>query len=99
MNKYFTLGDCLFQAVKLTEKAEPNKYRYSCYGIWFDVQSDFSMNGELGKNVIILGIDDSSSVYTDKRKKTLSFWWRDPKQGLDDTSITAESKHFINFIV
>ena len=38
LSKTFTLGDCLFGAVMLTENAGSNKYRYSCYLV-FDLIS------------------------------------------------------------
>ena len=34
----FTLGNSLFGAVKLTKNAYPDKYRYSGYGIGFDIK-------------------------------------------------------------
>ena len=37
----FTLGNSLFGAVKLTKYADPNKYRYSVYGIGFDTRGSF----------------------------------------------------------
>ena len=51
----FTLGDCLFGAVKLTKNADP--YEYSDYGISFDACTQFSLlTGEWGKNVVIYGV-------------------------------------------
>ena len=35
------LGNCLFGAVKLTKNVDPDTYRYSDYGIGFDVCSQF----------------------------------------------------------
>ena len=74
----FTLGDYLFGAVKLTKNGDPDKYGYIGYGIGFDAHSQFlSSNGEWGKNVIIFGVDDSSSVHVDNRKKRyLRSWLR-----------------------
>ena len=39
----FTLGDCLFGAVKVTGNADSDKYKYSAYGIGFDACSKFSL--------------------------------------------------------
>ena len=39
----FTLKDCLFGALKLTNNANLNKYSYSGYGIGFDSRSLFSI--------------------------------------------------------
>ena len=71
LNTEFTLRDCLFRAVKLTKKYHPDEYGYSCHGIGFDSHSIVSINGEWGKNVIIFGVDSSSSMHTENRKKDI----------------------------
>ena len=37
----FTLKSCLFGSLNLTKNADPDKYKYSGYGISFDSRSDF----------------------------------------------------------
>ena len=65
-NKDFTLGNYLFGAVKLTNKADPYRCGYSGYNIGFDVRSWFSwLDGSWGKNVRIFGADMSSSAHVD----------------------------------
>ena len=55
LNTDFTLGNCLFRAVKLTTNTDPDKYKYNCFGIWFDSRSQFPWSdGTDGKNIIIL---------------------------------------------
>ena len=55
--------------MKLTKNADPDKYVYIGYNIGFDVRSQFSWsNGECGKNVVIFGVDNSSSVHDDNKK-------------------------------
>ena len=57
-----TLKNYLFGAVTLTKNADINKYEYSGYGIGFDRKSNFSFPGTgFGQNVIIYGVDMSSS--------------------------------------
>ena len=47
------------------------RYKYSGYGIGFDRKGFFShLPGGNGKNVIIFGVDMSSSTKIDNRKKT-----------------------------
>ena len=42
-----------------------------------DLRSEFSLtDGSLGKNVIIFGVDMSSSVHNDNRKRYISYWYR-----------------------
>ena len=67
-----TLKNCLFGAVTLTKNANIDKYGYSGYGIGFDRKSTFSFldgNG-FGQNVIIFGVDMSSSAHILIRKET-----------------------------
>ena len=70
ISHYPTLENCLFGAVGLTKNPDINKYKYSGYGIEFDRHGSFSFpdNG-LGRNVIIFGVDMSSSANIDNRKK------------------------------
>ena len=71
LNTDFTLKDCFFRAVKLTKNADPDKYKYTGYGIGFDSRSKFSLpDGSTGKNDIIFRGDMSSSVHIDNKKKT-----------------------------
>ena len=58
----FTLQSSLFGAIKLIKNADFDKYKYSDYGIGFDLHGSFSLvNGnEFGKNAIIFGADMSS---------------------------------------
>ena len=52
--------------------------KYSDYSIGFDTRLRFSWTNEIkGKNVIIFGVDDSSSVLIDSRKKKSQFLVKD----------------------
>ena len=45
LNTDFTLNNCLFGSVKLTKNADPDKYKYSGYGIGFEsLCYSFTMN-------------------------------------------------------
>ena len=46
LNTDFTLGNCLFGAIKLMENDDPDKYKYSGYGIELDLNSQFSLTDE-----------------------------------------------------
>ena len=82
---YPTLENCLFGSVKLTKNADIEKYRYFGYGIGFDRQSSFSIGNEIGKNVILFGVDMSSSIKIDNRKKDILILGKGPTQGLENT--------------
>ena len=64
-----TLKHCLFRAVTLTKNTDIDKYGYSGYGTGFDRRSSFSFpGGRFGQNIIISGVDMSSSVHIDNKK-------------------------------
>ena len=85
----------------MTNYADTNKYKYSEYGIGVDRYGSFSFPGTgLDRNVIIFGVDMSSSVYVDNKK----FCWqkdilnldKGPTEGLEHT-LTAEKMYSTNF--
>ena len=83
---YPTLENCLFGAVSLTKNADIDKYGYSGYGIEFDRHGSFSFLGTgLGKNIIIFGVDMSSSTKIDNRKKDILVLGKGPTKGLEHT--------------
>ena len=52
---------------------------------------------DLVKITIIFGVDMSSSVHVDSTKTDVLILGEDSTQGLDDTTLTAETKYSINF--
>ena len=89
----------MFCAVRLTKNAYIDKYRYSGYGIGFDRRGSFSFPcGGFGINVIIFGVDMSSSVHADNKKKAILILGKDPTQELEHT-LTADKMYLINFTV
>ena len=67
-----TLKNCLFRAVTLTKNTDIDKYGYSSYGIGFDRRSSFSFrSGGFGQNILIFGVDMSSSAHVDNKKKDI----------------------------
>ena len=97
INDYPTLESCLFGAVKLTKNADIDKYGYSGYGIGFETHGSFSFPGtRLGRNIIILEVDISSSTKIDNRKKYILILGKGPTQGLEHT-LSAEKMYSINF--
>ena len=65
------LKNCLFGAFTLTKNADIDKYQYSGYRTGFDRRSIFSFpGGGFGQNILIFGVDMSSSAYIDNKKNT-----------------------------
>ena len=68
------------------------------YGIGFNSRAEFSLpDNSMGRNVIIFAADMSSSVHVDNKNKDIVILGEGRKQGLDDTTLTAEAKCPINF--
>ena len=83
----------MFGAVKCTKNADVDKYKYFVYGIGFDGKGVFShRTGGFGNNSIIFGVDVSPSVHIDNKKDNFILE-KDPTQGLEEDSLTAEKMH------
>ena len=76
-----------------------DKYAYSGYGTGFDEKTSFSFSSSrFGQNVIIFGVDTSSYVHVDNKKRDVLILGNGPTQGLEHT-LTAEKLYSINFTV
>ena len=51
----------------------------------------------MGKNVIIFGVDTSSSVHIDNKGKDILILGEEPRQVLHDSTLTVEGRYPINF--
>ena len=77
LNTDFTLGNCLFWFVKLTNNVDPDKYVYTGYGIRFNLRSVFIYLTVAWKKMSLfleliwahLYILMYTSVYIDARKR------------------------------
>ena len=67
----------------MTKNNDIDKYKYSGYGIGFDRQRTYSVGHGFGRNYIIFGVDMSSSVHVDNKKKYILVLGGGPRQGLD----------------
>ena len=94
-----TLKNCLFGAVTLNKNVDIDNYGYSGYGIGFAGRTSFSFpGGRFDQNVLIFGVDMSSSAHNNNRRKDILILGIGPTQGLEHTP-TAEKMFSINFTV
>ena len=77
----------MFGEIKLTKHVDVDLYKYSGYGIGFDRKGSYSIGDEVGRNVIIFGVDMSSSPHIDNKKKDILILGKGPTQGLEHTLI------------
>ena len=97
LNFDFTLGGCLFGCVKLTKNVDPDKYSYSGFGNGLDTRVYHSLiDGSVGKNVIIFGVDINSSVHISNKGKDILILGKGTTQELSHT-LTAETQYWTNF--
>ena len=74
----------------LTKNTDIDNYRYSGYETGFDRRSSFSFpGGRFGENVLIFGVDMSSSAHIDHKKKYILVYRKGPTQGFEHT-LTAK---------
>ena len=94
-----TLENCLFGAIKLTKNSDINKYIYSGYGLGFGSKGTFSHpdGTSFGQNVLIFGVDMSSSVHASNRTNNILVLGKDFTQGISGTTIYAEKIYSPNF--
>ena len=86
LNTDFTIVGCLFGCAKLAKNADLDKYSYSSYGTGFDTRGYHSLlDGSVGKNAIIFGVDMSSFVHVDNKVKDFLLLGKGPKQWLNHT--------------
>ena len=97
-NNFHTLQNALFGAVTLTKNTDIDKYGYYGYGIGFDRRFHSFTGGGSSQNVLIFGVDTSSSAHIDNKKKDILVLGKGPTQGLEHT-LTAEKTYYINFTV
>ena len=94
----FDSENCLLSAVKLTKNTDIDKYKYAGYGIGFDSRGSFLFpSGKFTQNIIIFGVDMSSSAQIYNKKKGILILGEGPIQELDGTTLTAEKNYTINF--
>ena len=62
-------------AVTLIKDIDIDDYRYSYYGIGFDKKKElFTFGNGFRRNVVIFGVDMSSSVHADNEKRYFDSW-------------------------
>ena len=62
----------------------------------FDKKESYSIGDEIGRNVIVFGVDMSSSPHIDNNKKDILILGKDPTQGLEH-KLTPEKSYSVNF--
>ena len=104
-NTDYTIQNALFGAMKITKNTDSSKNNYKGYGLCFDEGGEFGHTVKQGnfnrvtnaKNVIIFGVDMSSSVHATNRANNIYVVGKEFIQGINDTTIYAEKLFHNNF--
>ena len=101
----YTIQNALFGAMKITKNTDSSKNICTGYCLCFDEGGEFGHTVRQGnfyrttnaKNVIIFGIDMSSSIHVTNRANNIYVIGKDFIQGINDTTIYAEKLFHNNF--
>ena len=87
----------LFGATNIVKNSDKSKWVYTGHGIGFDGGSSWSFVNDFHQNVIIFGVDNSSSPHADKHKNNISVLGEGPIYDINGSFCAAEKKFSINF--
>ena len=93
----FKLRSCLFGATNVVRNSDKEKWVYSGYGIAFDGSRSWNFDISYTRNVLIFGIDNSSSSPTDNRKNNILVLGEAPTYGISGNFGSPENNFSINF--
>ena len=104
-NTDYTIQNALFGAMKITKNADCSKNNYNGYGLCLDEGGEFGHTIRQGnfhrttdaRNVIIFGVDMSSSIHATNWANNIYVMGKEFIQGINDTTIYAEKLFHNNF--
>ena len=87
----------MFGATNIVKISNKEKWVYSCYGIAFDGADPWNFCGNFAWNVVIFGVDNSSSSFADKCKNNFLVLLEGPTYGINGSFGSPEKMFNINF--
>ena len=79
-------------AAVIVKNSDKGKYVYSAYGIAFDGAGSWSFGYDFARNVVIFGVDNSSSFHIDNWKNIFSVLGEGSTNDINDSVGAAEQK-------
>ena len=89
--------NCLFRATNIVKNGDKEKCVYSGYGITFDNGGSWSFDNDFDRNVIIFGVDNSSSSHSDNCKNNFLILGEVRTYDIDGSFGSLEKPFDINF--
>ena len=93
----FKFKNRLFGVTNTVKNSDKEKYVYSGYGIIFNSADWGNFGDDTARNVIIFGVDSSSSSHVDNRKNNFLTLGFSPTFGINGSFGSPEKKISINF--
>ena len=97
LGQEFLLTNCLFGAINVVKNSNKEKYVYSDYGTTFDSLGSWSFDSDTARNVIIFGVDNTSSSHGENCKSNFLGLGEDPTFHINPSFGSPEKKFSINF--
>ena len=88
----FSFRNCLFGATNTVKNSDKEEHVYRGYGITFDGADSFSFDNDFAGNVIIFGVDNSSSSHSGNGKNDFLTLGEDPTYGIKGSFGSPEKK-------
>ena len=87
----------MFGATNIVKNSDKGKYIYSGYGITFGSAGSWSFDNGFARNVVIFGVDNSSSSHSDNRQNNFLVLGEGPTYVINGRFGSPEKKFSINF--
>ena len=82
----------MFGTTKLTWNVDKSKFTYNGWGIALDGNIFCSFDGDTARNVLIFGVDNSSSTHIDNPKNNFLVLGEGLTEGINGSFGTAEKR-------
>ena len=64
-----------------------SKFNYNSLGIGFDGEDSWSFGNGFAKNIVIFGVNNSSSSHTDKKKNNFLVFSEEPTDSINGSTV------------
>ena len=97
-NNTFTLKTCLFGTAKLTKNVDKSKFTYNGRGTSFNGKGYWSFDNDTARNVVIFGVDISSSPHINNLKNDFLVLGERTTEGINGSVGAAEKKLVLTLV-
>ena len=96
--KNFKFKPCLFGATSVVQNSGKERWVYSGYGITFDSSGLWGFDNDSCRNVVIFGVDNSSSSLANNCKNNFLVLGEGPTFGVNESFSSVDKNFSTNLI-